>query len=501
MKNKDALALKKAEIMNKIVKAMKDNNEPDFQAAFTEYTDMLQEAVLAEAQGYVQASDNNILTGRGARVLTSQEKKYYEKVIEAWKSNDPKQALSLIDETLPTTVIDSIFEDIVESHPLLNAIDFQNTGILSEILISNNDGRFLAVWGKLSDTIVTELTAGTQVIKLEQNKLSAFIPICRAMLDIGPEWIDRYVRTILGESIANGLEKSMITGTGVDEPVGMKKDPNGAFDATNGYPDLVSVPLGEIEPATYGGIIAGLVVGPNGLTRNIDRVIFIVNPVDYFTKIMPATTVLVNGVWVNDIFPFPTTVIKSAWVSQNEAIIGIGKRYFFGLGSGKGGKIEFSDHYKFLEDDRYYLTKLYGDGKPLDSVSFKRLDISGLRQTYPIVRVTNYADARLSGIALVNEKGSTVNLGAFNENIRYYSGAVADVAVASDNNVAVLTVTAKDATGATLAVKLNGSTVAAEANGTYNITLVAGQNVIVVTSSINVDAEVYVVVVDYTAIA
>jgi len=500
MKNKDLLALQKAEIMNKLNQAIKDGNDEAFQAAFTEYTDMLQEAVISEAQGYVQASDNNILVGRGARVLTSQETKYYEKVIEAMKSSNPQQALTLIDETLPTTVIDAIFEDVIENHPLLNAINFQNTGILTEILISNSDGRHLATWGQLCDDVVKQLTAGTQVIDLKQKKLSAYIPICKAMLEIGPIWIDRYVRTILAEAIANGLEKAIIDGNGLAEPVGMRRDPNGVLHPQNGYPLLVPVPLGEIDPATYGGIIAGLAVGPNLLNRNIDRVLFIVNPVDYFTKLMPATTVMVNGVWVNDIFPFPTTVIRSAYVTQGEAIIGLGERYFFGLGTGKGGKIEYSDHYKFLEDDRYYLTKLYGDGKPLDSVSFKRLDISGLKQMYPIVKVIDYVDARLSNIVLKDEKTNTVNLGVFNENIRYYSGAVADADVTGDNNLAVLTVTPKDST-ATIAVKLNGQAVAAEVNGTYNITLTSGQNVVVVTSTINAEAEVYVLVVDYTPVA
>lgn len=499
MKNKDMIALQKAEIMNKLNQAIKDGNEEAFQTAFTEYTDMLQEAVLSEARGYVQASDNNILTGRGTRVLTSQETKYYEQVIEAMKSSDPKQALTLIDETLPTTVIDSVFEDILEAHPLLNAINFQNTGILTEILVSTLDGRFMATWGQLCDDVVKELTAGTAVINLKQKKLSAFIPICKAMLEIGPVWIDRYVRTILAESIANGLEEGIIDGNGLVEPVGMRRDPNGVLHPQNGYPLLVPVPLGEIEPATYGGIIAGLAVGPNGLTRNVTEVIFIVNPVDYFTKLMPATTVRVNGVWVNDIFPFPTKVIQSVHVPTGEAIIGIASRYFFGLGTGQGGKIEYSDHYRFLDDDRYYLTKLYGDGKPLDSVSFKRLDISGLKQTYPIVRVTDYADARLSDIKLTDELTAAVNIGAFDENIRYYDAVVADKDEAGDNNVAVLEVTPKD-NAATIAVKLNNVAVVAETDGSYNITLVAGQNVIVVTSSINAEAEVYVLVVDYTPV-
>jgi HK97 family phage major capsid protein len=499
MKNKDLLALQKAEIMNKLNQAIKDGNDEAFQAAFTEYTDMLQEAVLAEAQGYVQASDNNILAGRGARVLTSQETKYYEKVIDAMKSNNPKQALTLIDETLPTTVIDSVFEDILEAHPLLNAINFQNTGILTEILISTQDGRHLATWGKLCDTIVKELTAGTDVINLAQNKLSAFIPICKAMLEIGPTWIDRYVRTILLEAISNGLEKAIILGTGVDEPVGMTKDPNGVFHAQNGYPDLVAVPMNEISPDTYGGILAALAVGPNGLYRTVNEVLFICNPVDYYTKVMPAIMkIQPDGSYVSR-FPHPTKLIQSVYVPANKAIIGLGKRYFFGLGTGQGGKIEYSDHYKFLEDDRYYLTKLYGDGKPLDSGSFKVVDITNLRPTAPIVRVADYIDARLATLAITDELTAAVNIGVFNENIHAYSGAVADASAAGDNNVASMTLTTKDP-NAVVVVK-NGTNVVAAANNAYALTLAAGANVITITSTVDsIEQEAYVIVLTYTPI-
>ncbi len=499
MKNKDLLALQKAEIMNKLNQALKDGNDEAFQAAFTEYTDMLQEAVIAEAQGYVQASDNNILAGRGARVLTSQETKYYEKVIEAMKSSNPQQALTLIDETLPTTVIDSIFEDIQEAHPLLTEINFQNTGILTEILISTQDGRHLATWGKLCDTIVKELTAGTDVINLAQNKLSAFIPICKAMLEIGPTWIDRYVRTILLEAISNGLEKAIILGTGVDEPVGMTKDPNGNFNAVTGYPNLVAVPMNEISPDTYGGILAALAVGPTGLYRTVNEVLFICNPVDYYTKIMPAIMkIQPDGSYVSR-FPHPTKLIQSVYVPANKAIIGLGKRYFFGLGTGQGGKIEYSDHYKFLEDDRYYLTKLYGDGKPLDSGSFKVIDITNLRPVAPIVRVADYVDARLATLAITDELTAAVNIGVFNENVHAYSGAVADAETAGDNNVASMVLTTNDP-NAVVVVK-NGTNVVTAANNAYALTLAVGANVITVTSTVDsVEQEAYVIVLTYTPI-
>lgn len=497
MKNLDILQANKDALMAKMSKAVTEGNEEAFAGAFTEFTDALQEAVLAEAKGLVQAADNTVLAGRGVRALTSTETQYYQKVIDAMKSSNPQQALTLIDETLPTTVIDAVFEDITEAHPLLDAINFQNTGILTEILVTANGTRHLATWGVLSATIASELTAGTAVIKLEQNKLSAFIPISRPMLEIGPTWIDRYVRTILLESIANGLEEAIIAGTGVSEPVGMMKNPSGAFDATDGYPDLTAVPLNEITPETYGGILTTLSVAPTGLQRTISEVLFICNPVDYYTKVAPAVSYrMADGTWANR-FPFPTRVIQSVYVPSNKAIIGLGERYFFGLGTSKGGKIEYSDHYKFLEDDRYYLVKLYGDGKPLDNTSFKVCDITGLHAVAPIVRVADYVDARLSAITLKNEKNAAVNFGVFNENIHAYSGAIADASVTGDNDTASLTVTAKDPT-ATIVVK-NGTTVVTESSDAYALTLTAGANVITITSTVgSTEQEAYVIVITYT---
>jgi HK97 family phage major capsid protein len=497
MKNLDMLQQKKAEIMNKLNQAMKDGNEEAFSQAFTEYTDMLQDAVMAEARGMVQAVDNQILMGRGVRTLTSQETQYYEKVIEAMKSSNPKQALTLIDETLPTTVIDAVMEDITEAHPLLSEINFQNTGILTEILVSTLDGRFMATWGKLCDDIVKELTAGTQVITLAQNKLSAFIPICKAMLEIGPAWIDRYVRGILFESIANGLEEAAIAGTGVDEPVGMTKDPNGVFHPVNGYPDLVPVVLNEITPATYGALIASLAVGPNLLYRTVTEVLFICNPVDYYTKVMPAVMYQQpDGTWVSR-FPFPTKVIQSVHVAANQAVIGIGRRYFFGLGTSKGGKIEYSDHYKFLEDDRYYLTKLYGDGKPLDSTSFKVLDITNLAPVVPDVNINNWPasmnvdildetlnvagvhDARLASLRI----GALTLSPAFNKSHMIYTAATTD---------ATNTITAVAMDGeAVIAIKVNN---AAHTNGTA-ATWEVGENTVEITVTSGTETETYSVIV------
>lgn len=485
MKNMDLLVKQKSDIVAKINQAMKDGDEEAFAKAFVEYTDMLQEAVLAEAKGLVAAADNQILSGRGVRALTSEENKYYQGLINALKSGNPKQALTDFNVILPVTVIDAIFEDLTEEHPLLEAISFMPTGALVEILVNTQDGRHLATWDQLCSEIVKELTGGFRKLDLTQKKLSAFLPICKAMLDLGPAWLDRYVRVILAEAIANGLESGIIDGSGLDEPTGMRRDPNSALDPVDGYGLIPSIPFNEISPATYGALLAELSVSPNGLNRKISEVIFIVNPLDYFTKIMPATSFRrPDGTYAYDIFPFPTRVIQSVYQPVNEAIIGLPKRYFMGLGTSKGGRIEYSDEYRFLEDERVYLTKLYGNGMPLDSRSFRRLDITDLRPVYPIVRTTPYVDARLDGLKIAD--GDVEISPAFNADVHYYTAETENVAD-------LVAATAKDA-NAVITATLNGE----ETDLATNQAWTEGQNVIVITVTNGGVVETYILVVTYT---
>jgi hypothetical protein len=97
------------------------------------------------------------------------------------------------------------------------------------------------------------------------------------------------------------------------------------------------------------------------------------------SKVMPATTILTpQGTYVSDVLPFPTKVIQSVGMPEGHAVVGLGKRYFLGLGTSKDGLIDFSDHAQFLEDNRVYTTHLYGNGMPMDNAAFEYLDISKL---------------------------------------------------------------------------------------------------------------------------
>lgn len=380
MRNKDVLAMEKAKILEKMNRAIMDNDQDAFAAAFEELSVNIQENILAEVDLIRQQNDSAILASRGTRQLTSEEKAYYEKVIDAMRSSNPKQALADLDVVMPKTTIDAVFEDLTTNHPLLDAINFMNTSGLIE-MIMNTNGVELATWDTLCAQIITELTSGFKKVNMGLDKLSAFLPVCKAMLDLGPAWLDRYVRDILQEALYNGLEKGIIAGTGKNQPIGMMKQVGEGVTVTDGvYPDKVAVKVERLDPVSYGALLAQMAKTPKGNPRKVEGVILVVNPTDYFTKIMPGTTIMTpQGTYVNNVLPYPTTVIQSTQVPEGRAVLGIAKRYFMGIGTAKSGKIEYSDEYHFLEDERIYLVKLYGHGEPLDNNAFLVLDISALK--------------------------------------------------------------------------------------------------------------------------
>ncbi|MCL6573157.1 MAG: phage major capsid protein [Bacillus sp. (in: Bacteria)] len=388
MKSKDLIL---QELKDNLVAAFKSTDENAIAQAFTPFAESIQQNVMEEFKAYQQTSDSNILAKRGVHQLTATEDKFYQGIMGAIKSSNPQQAFAGLNAAFPETVIDNVIADIKEEHPLLAAINFTNTTLLTKMIV-NKQGAQLATWGPLNSAITKELSGAIGMIDLTICKLSAFMPISKDMLTVGPAWIDAYVRGVLSEAIALATETAIVTGTGLNEPIGMDRSVADDVTVTGGvYPKKVALAVLDFSPLTYGAIVGKLVKAPNEKTRAVSNVLMIVNPTDYFTKVFPATTVrAVNGTYSHDVFPFPTTVIQSSAVSEGQAIFGLADKYFMGIGAGTtGGKVEFSDEFRFLDDERVYLTKLYGNGRALDDNAFILADISGLVPATLEVSVTN----------------------------------------------------------------------------------------------------------------
>lgn len=384
MKSKDLMMKNRDEIRAKLQKAVADNDSEVFANALGEMMDLIGADIKQEYESQIselqQELDQRILSARGVRQLTKEERDYYQKLTEAMRSHNPKQAVENLDVVLPRTVVDSVFEDLRHNHPLLSRINFVPSAGNVELLMNTN-GYQEAAWGELCDEIVKELTAGFKAVNAGLFKLSAFLPVCKAMLDLGPEWIDRFVRETLYEALANGLEAAIVTGDGNKKPIGMNRNVGEDASVVGGvYPEKEAIPVPNLRPETVGALIAQLAVDGAGHARAVTDMLLLVNPVDYFSKVMPATTIMApDGTYRNDVLPYPMTVIQVPALAEGTAVIGPANRYFATAGTAKEGRIEASDHAKFLEDKRVYLIKTYANGMPKDNNSFLVLDISGLK--------------------------------------------------------------------------------------------------------------------------
>lgn len=388
MKSKDLIL---QELKENLVAAFKSTDENAIAQAFTPFAEAIQENVMEDVRAYQKSNDSAILSKRGVHQLTVEEDKFYQGVITAIGSSNPQQAFTSLEAAFPETIIDNVIADIKEAHPLLAAINFTNTTILTKMIV-NEQGAQLATWGPLNSSITKELSGTIGMIDLTLCKLSAFMPISKDMIAVGPTWVDAYVRGVLSEAVALATETSIVTGTGKDEPIGMDRSVAKNVTVTGGvYPKKTKVVVNDLSPVTYGGIVGKLVKAPNDKTRTVSNILMIVNPTDYFTRVFPATTVrAMDGTYSHDVFPYPTTVIQSPAITEGEAIFGIAEKYMMGIGAGTtGGKIEYSDEFKFLDDQRVYLTKLYGNGRALDDNAFILADITGLVPSTLEVSVTN----------------------------------------------------------------------------------------------------------------
>ena len=437
-------------IRQRMADAIKANDSEKFSQAFVELAEFKAEELKtdfeARLNGFQQDVDSRILNTRGVRQLTSAERTYWQKIIGAMKDPSPKQALANISDVLPNTVIDSVFDDLRMAHPLLDVINFRPTAATVTFL-SNANGINMAAWGPLCSQIVQEIVSGFKSVDTGLFKLTAFIPVCQDMLQLGPEWLDRYVREILGDALYNGLEDGIINCDGKDGPIGMIRQVGDDVTVVGGaYPSKAPVAVTDLGVASMANLLSLLAMGPNGKPRRVDNLILICNPQDYYRRVMPATTIMApDGTYRSDVLPYPVRVIQSPFVALGSAVFGMASRYFAAIATGTSmaGRIEYSDEAQFLEDNRIYKIKLYANGFPMDNNAFLLLDISGMNplvlKTQTVAAPAASTNANLASLSISGGKLSpafAAETDTYTMTTTKASGTV--TAVPADNNAKVM---------------------------------------------------------------
>jgi len=380
-------------IIAEMSQAIKADDNGKFVQLINELVENTRRELTAEQEEKLAAmqrdNDVAVMTARGEKPLTAAEQKFYTELGEAMQARDPKQALSNLKDVMPETVINRVMDDLRSRHPLLSAINFIPSGANIKVIMNAN-GQNEAAWGELCDEIVNELAGGFEVVSTNLLKLSAFLPVCKQGFSFGPAWLDRYVRETLYEAIANGMEAGLVNGTGKSEPIGMTRQVGPGTTVTNGvYPQKPKVAVSDFDMATMGKLISLLAVDGNGKPRDIRDLILVCNVTDYYTKILPATQIMAPDGSYRSALPYNVRIIPvTRGLAQGEAVFGLGYRYFAAAGMDPEGNIEYSDHYRFLQDQRVYLIKAFANGFPMDGNAFLFLDVSNVMPARYLVQTS-----------------------------------------------------------------------------------------------------------------
>ena len=364
--------------------ALTSGSEEEQARAWEDFSNSIVESIKADAEIYAQTGDKNILAQRGYRQLTSKEEKFYDKFIEASKMRNVQQAVTTLadlnaNELMPETIIEDVYRDLVAEHPLLAKVRFQSVAYATKVIMNDHSAQS-AVWGEIDATITKEITSAFKMLEMSQNKLSAFAVIPMGLLDLGKTFLDAYIRAILKDAIAVALEEAIVKGDGKGKPIGLMKKLTGALDGV--YQDKQAIAVTDFGVKSMGGLIAKMAKNEKGQNRPVGALTLICNANDYYTLVAPAVRVQnMSGAYVDN-FAFPMEVVISEAVPTGKAVMAMLDNYFIGVGFPKDGVIEFSDEYKFLEDQRTYKIKTYGVGRAVCENDALVLDISGLTEAF-----------------------------------------------------------------------------------------------------------------------
>ena len=347
-------------------KLLKDDNATPEQLQnavdemFVALQEDLTEKITADARN--SSMDTQVLVSRGSHVLTSEETAFYNKVVEDGGFND--------ESVLPETVQERVFEGLVKDRPLLQAIGLQDLGAATKFIYS--DPKLAFAWKEIFGDITGQVNAAFRDEKITQLKLTAFGAIPNDMLELGPVWVDRYMVTLLIESLASGLEYGLVNGRGPsqDEPIGLLKDVNpdtGAVTDKESSGKLTFAPSerGEIVIGELYGVLSKLSKDAKDKYRKVlNKVVMFVNPIDLLAVNARHTIQNDAGQFVTNL-PYNIKPVDSEEIPVGKVAFLVQGEYIAAVAGGY--KLKKFDQTLAIEDATLYTIKRFANGRPKDN--------------------------------------------------------------------------------------------------------------------------------------
>lgn len=284
--------------------------------------------------------------------------------------------------TIPDNVLPLIRQKVYASSKVLPYVYFQTlkgTGrqtIMGEVP--------MAIWTEMTDAL-NELDLTFNNIEVDGYKLGGYISEPRSIIEDSDIDLVDIIITALSEAIAKALDKAIIYGTGVKQPLGIvtrlaQAEKPADYSATarewvNLSTTNVLTGTGKTGLALFKEIMGFFAAADS---KYADNAVFFMNKKTHM-KLMAesmdknANASIVAG--INNQMPFVGgDIVELEFIPDDNVVAGYGKAYL--LVQRAGIRLENSDHAHFIEDERVFKGVARYDGKPAIAESFVAFTIS-----------------------------------------------------------------------------------------------------------------------------
>lgn len=359
--------------VEKYTNAVKDGADEAAQSkAFDKMLNTLGTEMMENMSASTSDKINELMASRPINGLSENETKFFNAI---------SSGVTGADVTLPLEIMNQVFTELEQAHPLLNIIKFQSSGLKMKAIIADSlASGGVAKWGEIFGDIKGQLSQTFKEVDFSQSKLTAFLAIPKDALENGYDWLKTFIVIQMSEAMALALETALVVGDGDNQPIGLMKDLEKGT-VSNGkttYPDkTVDGDLSDLKPDTAATKLAPLMQklakNAKGVSVNISgQVKLLVNPDDYYGTLAKFMYLTQNGQWVA-VLPFGVEIVQSIAVPAGKAVIFAANRYWAYMGGTKMGEF---DQTLAIEDLQLYTVKSFYYGKAYDNNTAKLVTLT-----------------------------------------------------------------------------------------------------------------------------
>ena len=278
--------------------------------------------------------------------------------------------------------------------PLLREVAAENSKLMPYINVQNVSGTSRqTIMGTIPEAVwteqygkINELTLGFDAVEMDGYKVASFIPVPNALLEDNDVNLVDQVLYAIGCSIALGVDKAILYGTGVKMPLGIVKrlaqDAQPADYTGRPWADLHTSNIQTITAGNSTGIklFQTLVTG-FGAAKNkfgATRKFWAMNSTTKTKLISEAmnfnsAAAIASGV-SNEMPVIGGAIVELDFIPDNVIIAGWGDLYC--LAQRAGTALAVSTDYRFVEDQTVFKGTARYDGKPVIAEAFVAFGIN-----------------------------------------------------------------------------------------------------------------------------